>query len=147
MFAEGIFPVAYPWGIWARTPAVVIQIEWAVLPYIYRATPDLRTEIDATIAEYLLMLADRVEDDTQPLEVRLSRHLIRHAEQEGDGKPRVNGFSQEAIAQHTSLSRESINKGVDNLVNQGVIRGDHHTGRRNGITIGNIKRLHEIAGG
>lgn len=144
VFAEGIFLARYPWGVWATTPAVVIRIEMGVLPDVFRVTPGLRLRVATTFAEDFLMLADLVEDNTQPSRVRLSRHLIRHAVQEGDGKPQVKGFTTEEIARHTNLTRESTAKAGSVLFESGVIRKNRHEWT-DGITIENMDQLLEIA--
>lgn len=144
LFAEGIFLATYPWGAWAITPAVVIRIEIDALPDVFRLTPGLRLRVAATFAEYVPMLADRVVDDTSSMLERLSRNLIRRAVQEEGDKPRVKGLSQEEIAQHTSATRESINKAGSKLIGEGVISKDD-TQWRNGITIERMDRLLEIA--
>lgn len=146
LFAEGIFLATYPWGVWATAPAVVIRIEMDALPDVFRVTPGLRLKVVTTFVEDFLMAVDRVEDDTLPVPVRLSRHLIRHAVQERDGKPRVKGLTTEEIAQLTSLSRESIIKAGSVLFKRRVISKDRHEWK-DGITIENMDQLQEIAEG
>lgn len=144
VFAEGIFLARYPWGVWATAPAVVIRIEMDALLDLFRVTPRLRFEVAATFAEYVPMLANRVQDDTLPVPVRLARNLIRRAVQEGNGKPKVRGLTTEEIAQYTSSTRESINKAGRVLIRDGVISKDRPQWK-DGITIENMDRLQELA--